>query len=63
MERPKIGALPGVIDAILDGDNTAPAKQRHTAKRVWQRRHVEPAALQIEQQLAPIVCALAGAIA
>lgn len=37
VERPKIGALLGVIDAILDGDDTAPAKQRHTAKRVWQR--------------------------
>jgi transcriptional regulator with XRE-family HTH domain len=33
--RPKIGALLGVIDAILDGDDTAPVKQRHTAKRVW----------------------------
>jgi transposase len=37
VERPKIGALLGVIDAILDGDDAAPAKQRHTAKRVWQR--------------------------
>jgi len=35
--RPKIGALLGVIDAILDGDERAPVKQRHTARRVWQR--------------------------
>jgi transposase len=35
--RPKLGLLTGVIDAILDGDETAPAKQRHTAKRIWQR--------------------------
>jgi transposase len=37
VDRPKTGVLPGVIDAILDGDDTAPAKQRHTAKRVWRR--------------------------
>jgi hypothetical protein len=27
VDRPKIGALLGVMDAILDGDDTAPAKQ------------------------------------
>ena len=37
VERPKIGPLIGVIDAILDADETAPAKQRHTAKRIWLR--------------------------
>jgi transposase len=35
--RPKLGALIGVVDAILDADRTAPPKQRHTAKRIWQR--------------------------
>ena len=34
---PKLGPLIGVIDAILDADETAPAKQRHTAKRIWVR--------------------------
>lgn len=34
---PKLGPLIGVIDAILDADETAPAKQRHTAKRIWNR--------------------------
>ena len=37
VERPKRGALTGVIDAILAADRSAPAKQRHTAKRIWQR--------------------------
>jgi transposase len=37
VDRPKLGTLIGVIDAILDGDETAPVKQRHTAKRIWQR--------------------------
>lgn len=35
--RPRLGPLIGVIDAIVDADETAPAKQRHTAKRIWQR--------------------------
>src|SRR6516164_9935508 len=34
---PKLGPLVGVIDAILDADETAPVKQRHTAKRIWRR--------------------------
>ncbi len=35
--RPKLGPLVPVIDAILEADRTAPAKQRHTAKRIFQR--------------------------
>src|SRR5215212_1060122 len=35
--RPKLGPLIGVIDAILEHDRTAPPKQRHTAKRVFER--------------------------
>ena len=34
VERPKLGPLVGVIDAILAADRSAPAKQRHTAKRI-----------------------------
>jgi transposase len=34
---PKLGPLIGVIDAILDADETAPVKQRHTAKRIRRR--------------------------
>ena len=37
VERPRLGPLTGVIDAILVADRGAPAKQRHTAKRIWQR--------------------------
>jgi transposase len=37
VERPKLGPLTGVIDAILAADRSAPVKQRHTAKRIWQR--------------------------
>lgn len=35
--RPKLGRLIAVIDAILEADESAPVKQRHTAKRIWQR--------------------------
>jgi transposase len=37
VKRPKLDAWVGVIDAILEDDKTRPAKQRHTAKRVWER--------------------------
>jgi len=35
--KPKLGVLLPVIDAILDADRTAPVKQRHTAKRIFER--------------------------
>jgi transposase len=35
--RPKLGPLIPVIDAILESDKTAPTKQRHTAKRIFER--------------------------
>ncbi len=34
---PKLGPLIPVIDAILESDKMAPAKQRHTAKRIFER--------------------------
>ncbi len=37
MEKPKLGALLPVIDATLEADRTAPLKQRHTAKRMFER--------------------------
>ncbi len=37
VKRPKLGPWVGVIDSILEDDKTRPAKQRHTAKRVWER--------------------------
>jgi transposase len=36
-DRPKLGPLVPVIDAILEADKTAPPKQRHTAKRIFER--------------------------
>ena len=35
--KPKLGALLPVIDAILEADGKAPVKQRHTAKRIFER--------------------------
>src|SRR4051794_13811587 len=35
--KPKLGPLLPVIDAMLEADRAAPAKQRHTAKRIFKR--------------------------
>jgi hypothetical protein len=40
-ERPKLGLLVPLIDAILEADKTAPPKQRHTAKRIFERLRIE----------------------
>ncbi len=40
-ERPKLGPLVPVIDAILEADKAAPSKQRHTAKRIFERLRIE----------------------
>src|ERR1700731_4870310 len=37
IKRPKLGPWLGVIDAILADDKRRPAKQRHTAKRIFDR--------------------------
>jgi transposase len=39
--KPKLGPLIPVIDAILAADVTAPPKQRHTAKRIFERLTAE----------------------
>ena len=39
--KPKLGPLITVIDAILAADVTAPPKQRHTAKRIFERLQSE----------------------
>ena len=41
---PKMGAYREVVDGWLDGDQSAPRKQRHTAKRIWERLRDEYAA-------------------
>ena len=41
VRRPKLGPWQGVIDAILEGDKQRPRKQRHTAKRIFERLRAE----------------------
>jgi len=36
-KRPKLGAVSGWIDSVLEADRKAPRKQRHTAHRIWTR--------------------------
>jgi transposase len=40
-QEPKLGPLVPVIDAILEADKTAPPKQRHTAKQIFERLRIE----------------------
>jgi transposase len=35
--KPKIGAFTGIIDEMLESDRRRPRKQRHTAKRIYER--------------------------
>jgi transposase len=39
--RPKLGAFTAIIDQILAADRSAPLKQRHTAKRIFERLRAE----------------------
>jgi len=41
VRRPKLGPWQGVIDAILEEDKQRPRKQRHTAKRIFERLRAE----------------------
>ena len=41
VRRPKLGPWQGVIDAILEDDKQRPAKQRHRAKRIFDRLREE----------------------
>ena len=41
IRRPKLGPWIGVIDAILGDDQRRPARQRHTAKRIFDRLREE----------------------
>jgi transposase len=40
-EKPKLGRLLPAVDAILEWDKSAPPKQRHTAKRIFERLRAE----------------------
>ena len=37
MVKPKLGPWLGITDQILEGDKTQHKKQRHMAKRIWDR--------------------------
>ncbi len=52
---PKLGAYREVIDAWLVADRDAPRKQRHTARRVWQRLVAEHGAQVSERQVSRYV--------
>ena len=41
--KPKLGPWLGIIDQILEDDKSQPKKQRHTAKRIWERLKAEHA--------------------
>src|SRR5580700_9782999 len=41
VKRPKLGPWLGAIDAILEDDKRRPARQRHTAKRIFERLRAE----------------------
>src|ERR1035438_1141767 len=43
IQRPKLGPWVGIIDQILVDDQSQPKKQRHTAKRIWDRLKAEHA--------------------
>ena len=37
VKRPKLDGFVGVIDSIVESDRSAPAKQRHTTRRIFER--------------------------
>jgi transposase len=39
--RPKLDPFTGIIDQILEEDRNRPRKQRHTAKRIYERLREE----------------------
>jgi transposase len=52
---PKLGPYRQVIDEILVADKQAPRKQRHTARRIWQRLVEEHGATVSERQVSRYV--------
>jgi transposase len=52
---PKLGSYRQVIDEILIADREAPRKQRHTARRIWQRLVEEHGAVVSERQVSRYV--------
>jgi transposase len=48
---PKLGEYRAIIDGILEADREAPRKQRHTARRIWQRLVEEHGVVVSERQV------------
>lgn len=48
-DRPVLGPVMPLIDAILEADRRAPRKQRHTAHRLWMRLRQEMPAVEISE--------------
>ena len=57
---PQLGAFRAIIDGWLDADREAPRKQRHTARRIWQRLVEEHGAEVSERQVCRYVAARPG---
>jgi transposase len=53
--RPKLGAFVSTIDEILFADRDAPVKQRHTAKRIYERLRDEHGFTGSESQVRAVV--------
>ena len=54
---PVLGPYHRLIDEWLEGDRTAPPKQRHTAKRIWERLVTEEGARVAERTVREHVAA------
>jgi transposase len=52
---PRLGAHRALIDEWIEADRAAPRKQRHTARRIWQRLVAEHGAQVSERQVARYV--------
>lgn len=48
-EKPKLSACVELIDKILETDRQAPRKQRHTARRIWQRLREEISGVEVAE--------------
>jgi hypothetical protein len=49
-EKPKLSACVAFIDAILESDRQAPRKQKHTARRIWQRLREEIPGVEVDER-------------
>jgi transposase len=49
--KPRLGDFVGVIDEILKADTSAPPKQRHTARRIYERLRDEHGYIGCESQV------------